>query len=689
MSTTNQYIKYTISITQNSQDIANNTSNVTVKVRFYRTNTGYTTYGSGTVYCKINGTQYSEAVTPDDKITNSGIVLFTKTLNISHGSDGAKKLTCSAWISHSQFSSSEQSYEQALSTIYRASVPTVSASSVKMGNTLTITTNRKSSSFTHTLKYDFGPVHGATIKTGVGASYPWKVPDLAQYCNNATSGKCTITCITYNGSTKVGEESCEVTLNVPDASIPTATNVVMGNAVTVTTNRKSSNFTHTIAWSFGSKSGNSTNVSASTSFTASLDLAKEIPSKTSGEGTITCTTYNGTAKVGTNTCKFTATVPLNDTTRPAASWTITPMANYVPAGMEGLYIQGRTGVKVDFSASSAYSTISSYKMSVDGKTYTGDPATSYALTTPGNVVVNGTVTDARGYTRGLQRTISVLHHITPSIEPASGYNRIVCERSLQDGTYDDTGTYLHINCKVKHSPITVGGADKNICSLSYAVKAEGGSYGAVTKLFDTSTRVDVDTVIANKVSDATKSYTVKLIVEDAIGSSDVYYFTIPTADVTLHLAEGGGGAAFGKYAERNKALEVAEDWDFVMKGEAVADFIIEQGVSGIWKYRKWHSGIAECWGETETTGAFSTKWGNLFILPNRIDRVNYPFTFAERPHETVEVRSDQEAGIVCADGSGQGINSRGQTARYICARPEQTETVNTFKVDFFVIGRWK
>ena len=27
----------------------------------------------------------------------------------------------------------------------------------------------------------------------------------------------------------------------------------------------------------------------------------------------------------------------------------------------------------------------------------------------------------------------------------------------------------------------------------------------------------------------------------------------------------------------------------------VADYVVEQGTSGIWTYRKWNSGIAECW----------------------------------------------------------------------------------------------
>ena len=61
--TSNKYINYRIEVTQNWQDTANNYSNVTVKVFVYRTNTGYTTYGSGTLYCGIDGTSYSQGIT--------------------------------------------------------------------------------------------------------------------------------------------------------------------------------------------------------------------------------------------------------------------------------------------------------------------------------------------------------------------------------------------------------------------------------------------------------------------------------------------------------------------------------------------------------------------------------------------------------------------------------------------------
>lgn len=220
MSTTNDKIKYKITITQNSQSVANNTSNVTVSVRVYRTNTGYTTYGTGTVYCTINGTQYTASITSDDKITSSGIVLFSRTMNIAHNADGTKTLATSARITHDQFSSSSQPYSQALTTIPRATTPTLSASSVNMGASITINMPRASSSFEHTLTYKFGSATG-TIGTEVTTSKAWTVPlSLASQIPNGTSGTCTITCKTYNGSTLIGTKTVSFTAKVPSSVVP-------------------------------------------------------------------------------------------------------------------------------------------------------------------------------------------------------------------------------------------------------------------------------------------------------------------------------------------------------------------------------------------------------------------------------------------------------------------------------------
>lgn len=230
MSTTNDKIKYKITVTQNSQNVTNNTSNVTVSVRVYRTNTGYTTYGTGTVYCTINGTQYTEAITSSDKITSSGIVLFSKTLNIAHNADGTKTLATSARITHDQFSSSSQSYPQVLTTIPRATTPTVSASSVNMGADITISMPRASSSFEHTLAYKFGSATG-TIGSELGTSKVWTVPlSLASQIPNGTSGTCTITCKTYNGSTLIGTKTVSFTAKVPSSVVPSISTLTVEEA---------------------------------------------------------------------------------------------------------------------------------------------------------------------------------------------------------------------------------------------------------------------------------------------------------------------------------------------------------------------------------------------------------------------------------------------------------------------------
>lgn len=153
MNTSNDFIKYRISVTQKSQDIVNNKSSVQVSVFFWRTNTGYESYGTGTVYCKINGTTYSASVTSSQKITSGGITLFDKTVDVPHNSDGTKTLTCSAWISHEVVTSNEQSYSQTLTTIPRASgIDSFTGDSSYLNCLFTVKYTPKTSAFYYKLR---------------------------------------------------------------------------------------------------------------------------------------------------------------------------------------------------------------------------------------------------------------------------------------------------------------------------------------------------------------------------------------------------------------------------------------------------------------------------------------------------------------------------------------------------------
>lgn len=201
---------------------------MSVWVDFWRDNSGYTTYGSGTCYCKINGTTYSASISPSQKITNSGITLFSKTLNIYHENDGSKNLSVSSWISmDTPLSSSEQGFSEWLTTIPRAS----SISSINgniIGSAITVNISRASSSFTH--KVDYVRPDGEHVRVGenIGTSCTFTLAlSDSNFIPNSTSALAKIYVYTYSGSTYIGSQSKDFTLYVPSSAQPTVSSVTL------------------------------------------------------------------------------------------------------------------------------------------------------------------------------------------------------------------------------------------------------------------------------------------------------------------------------------------------------------------------------------------------------------------------------------------------------------------------------
>lgn len=225
-STSNSHVKYNIKIYQNWQSVEGNYSNVTVVVDFWRDNSGYTTYGSGTCYCKINGTTYSASVSPSQKITNSGITLFNRDVAVGHNADGSKYLDTSAWISmDTPLSSSEQWYGEWLTTIPRAS----SISGINggtLGSSVTVSISRASDSFTH--KVDYVRPDGEHFRVGENIGTSCTLTPALSDCNfmpNSTSAVAKIYVYTYSGSTYIGSSSKDFTVYVPDNIVPTISSV--------------------------------------------------------------------------------------------------------------------------------------------------------------------------------------------------------------------------------------------------------------------------------------------------------------------------------------------------------------------------------------------------------------------------------------------------------------------------------
>jgi hypothetical protein len=299
--------------------IDGNYTPLTVALKLQRHNnyhdSAYNLIGEIKVRLSIDGVEVYSTNTAKADTRNGLVCTFTtQTKNVSHNDDGTKTVPISASFSNfsvSSLSRGSLSGNIELEDIARASVPTVSASSVKMGNSVTINTNRKASSFTHALTYSFGGVTG-TIATGVGISYKWTVPDLVAKIPNEASGVCTITCKTYSGTLLVGTKTVDLTLLLPNESEPSvsASTVKMGTSVVIYTNSGSESFTHTLTYAIGEATGTiGTGVEDRITWTPSKDLAAYAGSQTSATCTVTCATYNGSILVGTATTQIDLIVP--------------------------------------------------------------------------------------------------------------------------------------------------------------------------------------------------------------------------------------------------------------------------------------------------------------------------------------------------------------------------------------------
>lgn len=210
-----------------AQNVNNNTSKVTATMSLVQASGWPLSISARTDNSiSINGKAYTWASPKINKSSGTTPLATVTSDNITHNTDGTKSVTISATF-YIRFTRSSTGvyYEKitatatvALDAIPRGTVPTLSASSVYMGDTVTISLPRANSSFTHDLAYQFAGDTWGEIKTGVATSTTWKVPDMSSKIPNASSGVVTIRCITKNGSTTIGTTTVTLTAKVATSS---------------------------------------------------------------------------------------------------------------------------------------------------------------------------------------------------------------------------------------------------------------------------------------------------------------------------------------------------------------------------------------------------------------------------------------------------------------------------------------
>lgn len=216
------YIRLTV--TQGSQNIANNTTNAVWSLDLVDTWGSWSAQSSGSWTVNINGTIYTGVVPPYNSHTTTRIASGTTV--IPHNADGTKTMGVDAAIGGVDNVGDAGIGVQmmGLTTIPRASDASVSGGwTFTAGSSKTINIARASSSFTHNITYKFGSLSG-TIATAAAGSQAWAPPtSLLTQIPNAIRGNGTITVQTKNGSTVIGSKSYTFTLEAGASAIPSIT----------------------------------------------------------------------------------------------------------------------------------------------------------------------------------------------------------------------------------------------------------------------------------------------------------------------------------------------------------------------------------------------------------------------------------------------------------------------------------
>ena len=169
----------------------------------------------------------------------------------------------------------------------------------------------------------------------------------------------------------------------------------------------------------------------------------------------------------------------------------------------------------------------------------------------------------------------------------------------------------------------------------------------------TSTPTTFTTSLTNVAENDT--IMVSVIATDSYGSATEVSVNVPIAFYTIDVRAGGKEIAFGKMADENLtnypnglfkcAMDIVADRDVDVAGDLtvgatdvgstlttlttwknnVADYVVEQGTSGKWIYRKWNSKRYEAWYDSgQTTITTSTSSGNGWYRNSSEYTINMP-----------------------------------------------------------------
>lgn len=426
----------------------------------------------------------------------------------------------------------------------------------------------------------------------------------------------------------------------------------------------------TLSWEFGSQSGTIAQLTTTKVFNNyvwPLSFYNEIPDRTSASGVLYLTLYDGMYNAGTVAQPFTVTVNTS-----SSAPTIFPRAltdnNSAAVALTGdntkliRYIS-TAYLRWDISVQNG----ATYDDATGVVTYNGSQV-AYTVTPrifgPESNKFTCVVTDSRGLTTSVSYTLPAekwVEYIKPTchtggeIPDGNGNMTLTCSGNYYNGSF---------------------GAVNNTLVVQYRYKEKGGAFSAWQSM-------------TGSISGNTYRASASL---SNLNYKTTYVFECRATDkcMTVTSAENTATATpVFHWSEDDFVHETPVDFraGFLINGKET-DYIVEQGTKSGWTYRKWGSGLAECWGTFTVTinGSDWTQWGSLYqaeVIMNE----NYPFTFTTRPKEIATLRGFAGSMLSCTELGA----SASYTSAYFAVHPNKLAATSGYAhiLELYVVGQWK
>ncbi len=210
-------------VKQNSQDITENKSNVTVTM-YLKRNDGYSDSAynlnadANSVQLSVGGVVKVNKTLAIDTRDNVTVTLATWTGDVTHSADGTLNLSVSGSFTMSGTSLTGGSVSGSFkcSTIPRKSTLSLSPSTVSPNETVTALITSYSSKFSHKVNFKIGTKSKTISVDSSMSSVSFTVPvSWANELTKSASGTITVTLTTYNGSVSIGSRSYNLSFKIP------------------------------------------------------------------------------------------------------------------------------------------------------------------------------------------------------------------------------------------------------------------------------------------------------------------------------------------------------------------------------------------------------------------------------------------------------------------------------------------